>query len=158
LITILVVIFLGEFILVAYESSDDSGSGTSWFVIVFIFIALILVSITGILSALAASEVAKSPNTVHTDPTYIEIYRDCVISAVACLSAVGILIIAVIAYFIVAANRRARIAKYNEIKDKIAADEHMKVQQVKDLELQVLKAEVQNKLLEQQALIAKVNQ
>lgn len=110
------------------EGQNTISGGVSWFTIGFLIFALILVGTTGILAALAASSMIKSP---HYNPSVKKLktaYTDCVIAASLCLGAGGLLIIGIIVYFIVGFQREKKV----EVEDKF-------IEQKKQVELAEIK-------------------
>jgi len=85
-----------------YQSSvENDDAGTSWSTIIFLFFALVLVSITGVLSALAADQLKQSHLFTDSNPDMVTAYNNCVIAAIICLGTVGLLILGVIFYFLI---------------------------------------------------------
>lgn len=72
----------------------------SWLTVIFLIVALILVAVTGVLSALTADNIKKSPNYKPTDAKMKKAYTNAIIAASLCLGAGGLLIIGMIAYFV----------------------------------------------------------
>ena len=95
------------------EGQQLITSGISWLTIGFLIFALILVSITGVLAAIAASSMAASPHFDRTVQSLETAYTDCIIAASVCLGAAGLLIIGVIVYFII--GWRQQQARDNEL-------------------------------------------
>jgi hypothetical protein len=83
------------------EGQSLVTSGISWLTIGFLIFALILVSITGVLSAIAASSMAASPNFDRSNDNLNTAYIDAIIAASISIGAAGILVIGVITYFII---------------------------------------------------------
>ena len=85
-----------------YQNSqgEDEG-GISWFTIIILFFAAILVGITGILGALAAEQLKQSHLFTESNPDMVTAYNDCVITAIICLSVVGLLVLGVIFYLFI---------------------------------------------------------
>lgn len=87
-----------------YLSSGAKSSITgniSWITVGFLIVALILVFVTGVLSALCADNIKKSPNYKPTNADMQKAYHNAIIAASMCLGAGGLLIIGLIAYFII---------------------------------------------------------
>jgi hypothetical protein len=101
------------------QGQDNINTGISWFTIGFLFFALILVSITGVLSAIAATDIAASPNYDPSVPNLKTAYNDCIIAASISLGAAGLLIIGSIIYFIVGyqQSNRATAQRQSELSD-----------------------------------------
>lgn len=85
------------------------GYGISWFTIIFLITALILVITTGTLAAISASDIAKSSNTNIGNS-----YGDCIIAASLCISAAGIILIAFIVYYVIEYQREQKFKKQEE--------------------------------------------
>lgn len=108
-------------------------SGVSWITIGFLIFALILVVITGILSAITASSIAKSPNYISTNSNFKNLnksYTDSIIAASMCLGAGGLLIIGVITYFVIGIQRKNKIKTQKELAEK---EQQLKLQQVQKI-------------------------
>lgn len=86
-----------------------SDEGISWFTIGFLAFALILVSVTGVLAAIAATSMTESSNFDTTKEDLRTAYDDCVIAAITCLGAASILIIGTITYFVIGYIRENKI-------------------------------------------------
>lgn len=86
---------------VAGNAESAVTSHISWVTIGFLIVALILVFVTGVLSALCADNIRKSPNYKPTDKDMQKAYHNAIIAASLCLGAGGLLIIGLIAYFII---------------------------------------------------------
>jgi hypothetical protein len=111
--------------------------GISWFTILFLIFAIILVSVTGILSVLAAYNISKSPKY---DPSVYRLkksYDNCVISSSLCIGAISLLIIGVIVFLILGYERKR---KYDE--------ENKKIEQKRQTELSELQKLKQMSLLQ----------
>jgi hypothetical protein len=83
------------------QSSQPEESGMSWLTIVFLFIAAILLSITGILAAISAEDMTKSHSFDENNNNIAVAYNDCIIAAILSLTSVGLLVLAVIAYLFI---------------------------------------------------------
>lgn len=80
------------------QPQQQPEEGMSWLTIIFLVIALILLSITGILAAISAEDIAKS-HAFDPNNNQIEVaYNDCVIAAILSLTSVGLVVLAIIAY------------------------------------------------------------
>lgn len=90
------------------ENQSTISQGVSWFTIGFLIFALILVTITGILSSIAASSMVASSNYDNTVEKLTTAYKDCIIASILCLGAGGLLIIGIITYFIVGYQRERK--------------------------------------------------
>lgn len=89
------------------EQSSAKGyvsTGISWIAIAFLAVALVLVALTGGLATVAASNIAASKNYDPKIPKLKIAYNDCIVAAIICVGATGILIIALITYFVIAHN------------------------------------------------------
>lgn len=96
------------------QGQDAENTGISWFTIGFFLLAIILVSITGVLSAIAASDIAASQIYDPTIPTFKTAYDDCIIAASISLGAVGLLVLGFIIYFIVGRIQQNKIKAQRE--------------------------------------------
>ena len=139
------------------------STGISWLTIGFLVFALILISITGILSALSASSIAKSSNYDPTNNKMKTAYTDAIVAACICLGAGGLLIIGIIVYFIIGEQRKKKIEKEKELAEKQKALELNEIHQLKAQSLQQKAAQQaafkqQLQQAEQAALIQKVYQ
>lgn len=123
------------------KAKKGVSTGISWITIGFLAFALILVAITGILSALTASSMVKSPNY---DPTISKLktaYTDAIVAASISLGAGGLLIIGIIVYFIVGEQRKKKIEAQKELAAKERALELHEIQQLKVQSIQEKAAE-----------------
>lgn len=85
-----------------YQNSQGGDEvGISWSTIIILFFAAVLVGITGILGALAAEQLKQSHLFTESNPDMITAYNDCVITAIICLSVVGLLVLGVIFYLFI---------------------------------------------------------
>lgn len=82
-----------------YQNIPQPSEGTSWTTILFILLALVLISITGILAAYSAEQIAASTNFTESNASMKLAYDDCVIAAIICLASAGLLILSAIFYF-----------------------------------------------------------
>jgi hypothetical protein len=82
------------------QGQSEITTGISWGTIAFLIFAMILIFVTGVLSALAASSLVASPNYNPSMGQLKKAYDDAVIAAIICLSAGGLLIIGIIVYSI----------------------------------------------------------
>jgi Uncharacterized protein conserved in bacteria len=93
-----------------YASSQGGqaliSTGVSWLTIAFLIFALILVIITGVLTAIAAASIAESPNYNSSNADLSTAYTDCIIAASLCLGTAGLLLIGLIVYSIIAFRRQ----------------------------------------------------
>lgn len=99
----------------SYSKNFAGKKGTSWETIGFLVFALILVSISGVLAALSASSLGKSSNFDNTNSKMRSAYHSCVVAAILCLGAAGILIIGIIVYFIVGEKRKKEVQEQEEL-------------------------------------------
>jgi len=134
-----------ESALTKYRNSAQGGNnetGISWLTIGFLIFSLILVGITGILSAIAASSMVKSK---HFDPTITKLktaYTDCIIASSLCLGAGGILIIGIIVYFIVGEQREKKIEAEQKLVQKERA---IQLQEIKQRKSQILEQKIEQR-------------
>lgn len=123
------------------KSSKGKGkgaisTGVSWITIAFLVFALILVAITGVLSAITASSMVKSPNYDSNNNKLKTAYTDAIVAASICLGAGGLLIIGIIVYFIVGEQRKKKIQAQKELAAKERALELQEIHQLKAQSLQ----------------------
>lgn len=95
----------------ANASKGVIKTGISWVTILFLIVALILVSLTGILAATAASSIVSSPNYDPNNEKLSKAYTNCVIAAIMCLGTAGVLIIGFIVYLVIGIQnqRKAKV-------------------------------------------------
>ena len=77
--------------------------------IVSLIIALILVTITGVLSAATATNISRSSNFDPSNTNMSKAYTDSIVAASLCLGAAGLLIIGIIVYIVVSVQRKNKI-------------------------------------------------
>lgn len=82
------------------KSSGIVKKGSSWLIIACMIIALLLVTLTGILAAVAAANISQSDTADSSNPDISKAYYNCIIAASFCLGAVGLLIIGLIVWTI----------------------------------------------------------
>ncbi|CAH6419025.1 Hypothetical protein HVR_LOCUS213 [uncultured virus] len=141
------------------KSPQEQGAfneGISWITIGFLIFALILVGITGVLAASAASSMIKSPNYNPSISKLNTAYTDCIIAACLCLGAGGLLIIGIIVYFIVGEQRKKKLEAQEKLVQKERALEIQEVQEQKVEQQQALRQEIAQ--AQQDALVRKVYQ
>lgn len=111
------------------ESSNQQllNEGIPWLTLAFLVFALILISITGVLAAIAATSMTKSPNFNRTIANLNTAYNDCIIAAVSCLGAASLLIIGILTYFIVGIERQRRL----EAQIKLEKTEEVEIREIK---------------------------
>ena len=97
-----------EYSLSKLGKQQSKSTGVSWFTIAFLCFAIILVGVTGALATVGASSIARSPNYNPNTPNLKTAYTDCIIAAITCLVAVGILLIGLIVYFILGHQRQKK--------------------------------------------------
>lgn len=95
--------------------TSDQGQATinrgiSWFTVLFLITAIILIITTGTLAAIAASDIAKSGNTNIGNS-----YNECIIAASLCISAAAIILIAFITYYTIDYLNEQKFKKQEEI-------------------------------------------
>lgn len=113
------------------EGQENIKTGVSWATIAFLVFALILVGITGVLSALAASSMVKSQNYKPSVEKLKRAYNNCIIAASMCLGAGGLLIIGIITYFIVGLQRKKKLDAEKEYAEKRRQVELAEIEQLK---------------------------
>lgn len=133
------------------EGQSLVTSGISWLTIGFLILALILVGITGVLSTIAASSMAASPNFDRSNQNLNTAYIDCIIAASISLGAAGILIIGIIVYFVIGYRNEQK-------REKELAEIHTLQQQGFQRNIQQQVAYRRTIQLEQQALLQRLNQ
>lgn len=97
------------------KSGKIAGKTISWFTIAFLIFALFLVATTGILAAIAASDMVKSSSYDNTNRKLTSAYQSCIISASVCLGAVGIIIIGIITYIAIGFQKKKKIEQEAEL-------------------------------------------
>ena len=112
------------------------STGVSWITIGFLLFALVLVAITGVLSALSASSMVKSPNYDSKNSKLKTAYTDAIVAASLCLGAGGLLIIGIIVYLIIGEQRKKKIEAQKELAAKQRA---LELQEIKQLETQSIR-------------------
>lgn len=120
--------------------------GISWFTIGFLIFALALVSTTGVLAAIAATDMTYSS---HFNPSISKLktaYNDCIIAAVISLGAGGILVIGIITYFIVGYTREQRIEAEQRQQEK---QNQLELLQLDELRHRSLQERVQQQIIQQ---------
>jgi hypothetical protein len=116
-------------------------------------VSLFLVTVSGILAAVSASQIRKSPNYNADDKKLQEAHSDCTIAAILCLGSAGILLIVML--IAVVSHKRAE-DKIKEAKEILAKQqkEHAlqaeKLKQEHDLEVRKLQEENQKAMIERQ--------
>lgn len=95
--------------------TSDQGQATinrgiSWFTVLFLITAIILIITTGTLAAIAASDIAKSGNTNIGNS-----YNECIIAASLCISAAAIILIAFITYYTIDYLNEQKFKKQEQI-------------------------------------------
>lgn len=83
------------------QNKQPEQEGMSWLTIIFLFIAVVLLSITGILAAISADDMTRSHSFDENNNNIAVAYNDCVIAAILSLVSVGLLVLAVIAYLFI---------------------------------------------------------
>ena len=134
------------------KSSKGKGAvstGISWFTIIFLGFALILVTTTGILAAIAASSMIKSSNYDPSNHKLSTAYTDCIVSASLCLGAAGILIIGIIVYLIVGEQKKKKIQQQKELAQK---QHQLNVQEVEQLRMRAIQQKAAQQAAQQQQL------
>lgn len=81
------------------KAADQEG--ISWLTIIFLFVALVLLSVTGILAAISAEDLTKSHFFDENNNNIKVAYDNCVIAAVLCLTSVGLIVLGLIGYLFV---------------------------------------------------------
>jgi hypothetical protein len=154
ILVILIIIFFSEFFLLP---SSNESSGPSLFSIIFLIVAVILVLTTGILAAFAASWIAQSTQFSQGDQTLKICHSDCVIAASLCLTAVGLMIIGIIIFIVLAVKQSRRNAKAKELIKQINDEKKRQLIEIKDrldiLELQTVEARAQQQLALERAKV-----
>ena len=85
----------------ASQALKVTNQGISWVAILFLVVALILVSVTGVLSAIAANDIRQSPNYTVLDANLQKAYDSAIIAACLCLGSGGLLLIGITTYSII---------------------------------------------------------
>jgi hypothetical protein len=152
------------------------NEGPSWIISGFLLLALGLVVTTGILSAIAASNINQSPYYQQNkdNKSLNKAYSDCVTGAIICLVAAGLLVIGFIIYYVVREKRKRDIEKAikaeQAAREQEARDREQKLQEIRQAKLQAKvqqdaarKAELERRRSEleeaqHQAMLARVYQ
>ena len=138
------------------QGQSAAKEGISWVTIGFLAFAVILVSITGVLAAIAASSMTKSSSYDTSVEKLLTAHEYCMIAAIICITAVGLLVIGIIIYLVIGVRnqnkRKAKEAVETKGLEKIQeASREQKLQEQSEFQKQ-LKATVQ------QAVLQKVTQ
>lgn len=123
------------------QGQSAVSTGVSWLTIAFLVFALILVAITGVLSALAAASMIRSPNYDPSNANLRTAYTDCIIAASMCLGAGGLLIIGIIVYFIIGEQHKKKIEAQQKLEQKEHALELQELQQERATQIQEIQQE-----------------
>lgn len=127
------------------EEEQDilNHEGVSWIMTGALMIALGLVITTGILAAIAASNIQSSPY-FQQNPDNNDLqtaYKDCIISASMCLAAAGILVIGFLIYWWVREKRKKDLEKAireeQEARVQAQQERQQKLQEIRQAKLQV---------------------
>lgn len=137
--------------------------GISWLTIGFLIFALVLVGVTGVLAAIAASSMTQSSNFDPSVKRLKQAYDDCVIAAAMCLGAGGLLLIGLFTYFIVGIERQKKI---DTAKKAVETDREEELVKIREVRQQAVRQKVEQQAefrqqlqqAEEQALIRKVYQ
>lgn len=92
--------------------------GISWGSLIFLIVALILVIVTGVLSALTASSIAKGGGVNDLQKAY----HDAIIAAVMSLATSGLLLVSVFTYIYLAESRKSKVKKQAKEQEKAIGD------------------------------------
>jgi hypothetical protein len=134
------------------QSEQGQGlvsQGVSWLTIGFLLFALVLVGITGVLAAVAASNIKQSLTYKSNIPQLETAYTDCVIAASVCLGAGGLLIIGTIIYFIVGYEQEQKIQAQREAARK---EELAKLYELKQLQEEAVQERLQERTFYRQQM------
>jgi hypothetical protein len=96
-------------VIASEESLETTAKGVSWGTLTFLIIALIIVFVTGVMSALIASNIGNSPHYDSNQGNLSLAYSDAIIAASLSLAASGVIIIGLIVY-IVTKNKEKEVA------------------------------------------------
>lgn len=98
-------------------ASGVSSFGLSWVAIAFIGVSLVLVVLSGVLSAMTAQQINNSLTykiNKGNNPKLSKAYSNAIIAAVACLGAFGFLLIALGVYIFIGIRRKHKLKKQLE--------------------------------------------
>jgi hypothetical protein len=109
-------------------------SKISWWAVGSLVVALILVGVTGVLSALAANWLVTSKNFDPNNANQYTAYVDCIIAASICLGAGGLLIIGLIIYLVVGFRNQAKL---QELEAKLDAQRKKETEEVDKVKAQL---------------------
>lgn len=126
------------------------GAGISNITIGILCFSLLLVTISGILGAVSASQIAKSPNYSKDDKKLHDAYTDCIIAAVLCLGSAGLLLIVTLVALVSYERGRAKAKKIEAVR--------VKQEQEHALEVERLKKEHQKALLDQREQLKRAHE
>ena len=132
------------------SASTSVTSNLSWITIGFLILALILVLVTGVLSALTAKHIRASKNYDPTDPHQHRAYIDAIVAASLCLGAGGLLVIGMIAYFIIAWQASS---KANELAQQQQHQRAANQEAVNNLRGDLVKQQIVNQIAIRQATV-----
>ena len=114
------------------QGQKNTNTGVSWITIVFLFLALLLVGVTGILAAIAATSMIKSSKYNPSVSRLKTAYINCIIAASLCLGAGGLLIIGIIVYFIIGIERQRRYDARKELMEKEKRIQLAEIEQLRE--------------------------
>ena len=101
----------------ALASGYTGQSSVSWFSIIFLLIISILLIVTGILSALALTNIEKSP-LYQKNKTVTEAYRNCLITMVLTFGSIFLLIVGALIFYLLSfrttQNLNSSINEYSQ--------------------------------------------
>lgn len=107
----------------AEQVVSTGKKGASAVLISFIVVVLLLAIITGILAAIAASDMHKSSNIDLAASKPKTAYTDCIVAASLCLGAIGVIIIGGIIFIIVKVNQSNKQKELRAAQEAKAAQE-----------------------------------
>jgi len=134
-------------------TSSNINTGISWFTLGFFVLALILVTITGVLAAISASSINSSPNFYQETVRLVSAYHDCIIGASLCIGSASILLIGIVIYFIIGIRRtnehNKQLAEISGIRHHALQERLIQDIQAKQLEQRAIRANNQQALINQ---------
>lgn len=112
---------------------NSKPKGVSASTVLFLLFAMGLVFTTGILSALSAYNIQQSGVLNVNDERVNKGYRDCIIAAVASLTAGGLIVIAIIVVIVLGQIRKGKETKIIEQKQRISKKERDRRNKIEQL-------------------------
>lgn len=109
-------------------NNPNLGSGISWITFGFLILAMILVTIAGVLAAQAAAALKSSPKYNPDNRYKVKAYDNCRTSAILSLGAVGLLLLSV-TFYLLYEYRQRELAKEQRLKVQTAEVDAIKTRE-----------------------------